>query len=96
MPNNYNVWVILVKYVPITNTKSLYNYLITILDRACCTRKAIDQCIYYQHFIGYIIYWFSRARRAERQQERSIRAGDGRAVHSFDAILPNLGENEGK
>ena len=24
------------------------------------------------------VYWFSRERRAERQQERSIRAGDGR------------------
>ncbi len=37
-----------------------------------------------------IIYWFSLERRAERQQERSIRAGDGRAVHSFAsaATLP--------
>ena len=46
-------------------------------------RTAIDQCIYYP----IIIYWFSLERRTERQQERSIRAGD---VHSFAsaATLP--------
>ena len=54
--------------------------------RACSTRTSafiiiISTFIKTNQYI--IIYWFSLERRAERQQERSIRAGDGRAEHPF-------------